>query len=216
MFSNLLSYNRKWRCLHFGGCTCAGGISSRLLPVRRPHGHFRLAHSASSLCGSVCSCLSLPAMPKRGATSLHSSRRCESRNLAVETRFAEELNRLPNLAMELVTAKVDVLVTEGTQTSQAARKATSNIPVVMARIGDAVGAGLVSTLAHPGSLGTFSEPTGGHATPNWTMSALPPKEDLRPLFRRIAGRRDGMTLGSTVLFQDGPMETRRCALYARL
>jgi len=75
----------------------------------------------------------------------------EGRNLAVETRFAEELNRLPNLAMELVTAKVDVLVTEGTQPSQAARKATSNIPVVMARIGDAVGAGLVSSLAHPGA-----------------------------------------------------------------
>jgi putative ABC transport system substrate-binding protein len=74
----------------------------------------------------------------------------EGRNLAVETRFAEELNRLPNLAMELVTANVDVLVTEGTQPSQAARKATSSIPIVMARIGDAVGAGLVSSLAHPG------------------------------------------------------------------
>jgi len=71
--------------------------------------------------------------------------------IAFELRFADgELDRLPALAAELVNDKVDLIVTSGTEPAIAARKATSTIPIVMASIGDAVGAGLVSSLARPG------------------------------------------------------------------
>jgi putative ABC transport system substrate-binding protein len=58
--------------------------------------------------------------------------------------------RLPALASELVEAGVDVIVTSGTPPIQAAQKATSTIPIVMAMSGDPVGAGLVLSLREPG------------------------------------------------------------------
>ena len=71
--------------------------------------------------------------------------------IAFEFRFAEgKLDRLPELATELVNANVDVIVTYGTEAVVAAQKATGKIPIVMATIGDAVGVGLVSSLARPG------------------------------------------------------------------
>ncbi|HEY3031861.1 MAG TPA: ABC transporter substrate-binding protein, partial [Bradyrhizobium sp.] len=73
------------------------------------------------------------------------------RNTAFEHRFADgKLDRLPVLAAELVEAKVDVIVTQGTDSTEVARKATSTIAIVMASIGDAVGTGVVSSLARPG------------------------------------------------------------------
>jgi ABC-type uncharacterized transport system substrate-binding protein len=57
---------------------------------------------------------------------------------------------LPALAVELVRANVDVIVTQAAQPVEAARKATSTIPIVMASAGDALGAGYVASLARPG------------------------------------------------------------------
>ena len=75
----------------------------------------------------------------------------ESRNVAFETRYAEgKLDRLPALVAELIQANVDVIVTQGSEPVQAARKATDTIPIVMAAVGDAVGAGFVASLARPG------------------------------------------------------------------
>ena len=75
----------------------------------------------------------------------------EDKNLVIEWRFAEEkYERLPELAAELVRLNVDVLVTHGTPGVQAAKKATTTIPIVMAAVGDAIAAGLVTSLAHPG------------------------------------------------------------------
>jgi putative ABC transport system substrate-binding protein len=75
----------------------------------------------------------------------------EGRNTAFEMRFAEaKPERLPALAVELVRAKVDVIVTNAAQPIEAARKATHTIPIVMASVGDAVGAGYIASLAHPG------------------------------------------------------------------
>ena len=75
----------------------------------------------------------------------------ESRNVVFETRYAEgKLDRLPALVAELIQANVDVIVTQGSEPVQAARKATDTIPIVMAAVGDAVGAGFVASLARPG------------------------------------------------------------------
>lgn len=75
----------------------------------------------------------------------------EGKNLVIEWRFAEgHFDRLPALAAELVSRKVDVLVASGTHAAEALRRATSTIPVVMAIVGDPVGSGFVASLAHPG------------------------------------------------------------------
>jgi putative ABC transport system substrate-binding protein len=58
--------------------------------------------------------------------------------------------RLPALVAELVGAKVDVIVTGAAQRIEAARKATNTIPIVMAAVGDAVGAGYVASLSRLG------------------------------------------------------------------
>jgi putative ABC transport system substrate-binding protein len=74
----------------------------------------------------------------------------EGETIAVEYRWAEgRHDRLPDLIVELVQLKVDVLVPVGTQPSRAAKQATSTIPIVMAQVGDPVGSGLVANLARP-------------------------------------------------------------------
>ena len=75
----------------------------------------------------------------------------EGRNITFEARFADgKPERLPALAIELVAANVDVIVTNAAQAIEAARKATSTIPIIMASVGDAVAAGYVASLARPG------------------------------------------------------------------
>jgi putative ABC transport system substrate-binding protein len=58
--------------------------------------------------------------------------------------------RLPALAAELVAARVDIIVAEGTAAALAAKAATRAVPIVMAISGDPVQAGLVANLARPG------------------------------------------------------------------
>ena len=75
----------------------------------------------------------------------------EGRNLTFELRFAEgRLDRLPQLASELVDLKVDVIVTGSTSGALAAKNATSTIPIVIVTTGDPVRDGLVESLARPG------------------------------------------------------------------
>jgi ABC-type uncharacterized transport system substrate-binding protein len=75
----------------------------------------------------------------------------DGKNIVIEPRYAEgKLDRLPEFAAELVRLKVDIIVTQSTPAAQAAKKATSTIPIVMATGGDAVGSGLVASLARPG------------------------------------------------------------------
>ncbi len=75
----------------------------------------------------------------------------EGKNITIEYRFAEQkLERLPELAADLVRLKVDLIVVAGTVPATAAKRATSSVPIVMANVGDPVGAGLVASLARPG------------------------------------------------------------------
>jgi putative ABC transport system substrate-binding protein len=73
----------------------------------------------------------------------------EGQNYVLDYRSADgQAERFPNLAEELVRARVDIIVTRGTPAAQAAKAATSTIPIVMAAIGEALG--VVESLAHPG------------------------------------------------------------------
>jgi putative tryptophan/tyrosine transport system substrate-binding protein len=74
----------------------------------------------------------------------------EGQNLVLEIRSAkEELDRLPKLAAELVSLKVDVIVAVYTPCALAAKQATREIPIVMLA-GDPLGIGLVPSLNRPG------------------------------------------------------------------
>jgi putative tryptophan/tyrosine transport system substrate-binding protein len=76
----------------------------------------------------------------------------EGENVLIEDRWADgQLERLPELAAELVQLPVDVIMTTGgTAAIRAAQAATSTIPIVFDSAGDPVGAGVVASLAHPG------------------------------------------------------------------
>ena len=74
----------------------------------------------------------------------------EGKNLIIEYRFGDgKYDRLPDLADQLVHLNVDVLVTFAAP-GTAAKSATMTIPIVMAVTADAVGTGLIASLAHPG------------------------------------------------------------------
>ena len=75
----------------------------------------------------------------------------EGQNIVIESRSAEgKVDRLPELATELIREKVDVIVVTSIQGALASRKATRSIPIVFAVAQDPVGSGLVASLAKPG------------------------------------------------------------------
>ncbi len=75
----------------------------------------------------------------------------DGRNLVIDRRYAEgRLERLPDLAGDLIQQKVELIVTTVTADTQAAKNAGSDIPVVMVAAGDPVATGLVTSLARPG------------------------------------------------------------------
>ena len=75
----------------------------------------------------------------------------EGKNVRFEYRYAKGDNeRLPELANDLVGLNVNVILTWGTDAALAAKQATITIPIVMGAIGDPLGIGIVTNLAHPG------------------------------------------------------------------
>jgi putative tryptophan/tyrosine transport system substrate-binding protein len=75
----------------------------------------------------------------------------EGKNIVIEYRFAEgKLDQVPRNAAELVRLKVDVIVTGGSTDTEAAKKATTTIPIVMTQDNDPVDSGFIATLARPG------------------------------------------------------------------
>ena len=75
----------------------------------------------------------------------------EGKNIVIEWRYAEgKLDRLSELAAELVRLKVDVIVSAGPPPTRAAKEATVTIPIIMGFDNDPVGNGFVASLALPG------------------------------------------------------------------
>jgi putative tryptophan/tyrosine transport system substrate-binding protein len=75
----------------------------------------------------------------------------EGRTLTIDRRAAEgRIDRLPQLAADLVASRPDLIVAGSPQPNQAAKNATSQIPIVMIAVADPVAAGLAQSLARPG------------------------------------------------------------------
>ncbi len=75
----------------------------------------------------------------------------EGRNIIVDYRYAEgRYERLPDLASELVSLKPDLIVVATTPGTEAVKKTTTTIPIVMVNVADPVGSGLVASLSRPG------------------------------------------------------------------
>ena len=107
----------------------------------------------------------------------------EGKSISIEYRDAEgRLDRLPALAAELVGLNVDVIVTVDTPPTKAAKQATSTIPIVIAVSADPVGAGLVSSLGHPGG-----NTTGlSLLAPETDQKNLELLKEMLPQTRRVA------------------------------
>jgi putative tryptophan/tyrosine transport system substrate-binding protein len=107
----------------------------------------------------------------------------EGQNLAIEFRFAEwQLDRLPELAAELVALKVDVIVAGATPAARAAKQATSTIPIVAVAMGDPVADELVASLGSPGGNVTGNTFLG----PELVAKRLQLFRDVVPGFSRLA------------------------------
>jgi len=75
----------------------------------------------------------------------------EGQNIVIEYRWAAGRNdRFPALVAEAVRLKADVILTSGTPATLAAKEGTRSIPIVIAAMGDPIGAGVVPSLARPG------------------------------------------------------------------
>ena len=75
----------------------------------------------------------------------------DGKNVRMEVRFAEgKIDRIPDLAMELVRLKVDAVYAQSTPVILALKQATKTIPIVFFSTSDPIGMGFVASLARPG------------------------------------------------------------------
>jgi putative ABC transport system substrate-binding protein len=108
----------------------------------------------------------------------------EGKNLRIEARSAHRQSaQLPALAAELVRLDVDVIVTITTPAAQAAKAATTTIPIVMAGSAAPVELGLVASLAHPGGNVTGVTNSAG---PGFAAKQLQLLKEAAPSVSRVA------------------------------
>jgi putative ABC transport system substrate-binding protein len=107
----------------------------------------------------------------------------EGRNITIEyRRAAGKVENLPKLAEELVRLKVDLIVVRATPVVQAAKNATTTIPIVMMGVGDPVRSGFVASLARPGGNITGMS----NMMPELAGKRLDLLREIRPKLSRVA------------------------------
>lgn len=113
---------------------------------------------------------------------LHELGYVEGRNLVLESRWGEgNFSRVGALAAELVQLNVGVIVTAGAAAAQAARNATSSVPIVMVDPGDPVRTKLIASLRQPGG-----NLTGlSSATPDLAAKHLQLLKEAVPALARV-------------------------------
>jgi putative ABC transport system substrate-binding protein len=133
----------------------------------------------------------------------------EGQNIVIEYRHAAgSFERLPELAAELIRQKPDVLVAVTTNAAQAARKATTTIPVVFMGVTDPVTAGLVESLSRPG--GNTTGITNIAAV--LTGKRLELLKETIPALSRVAVLWDPQAPGSVPQWQESQARARELGL----
>jgi putative ABC transport system substrate-binding protein len=136
----------------------------------------------------------------------------EGQNIAIEYRWAEgRYERLPGLAAELVRLKVDVIVTHATPGTRAAQQATTTIPIVMATSGDAVGTGLIASLARPGGNTTGST----NLSTEINAKRMELLKEAIPRIRRVAALMNPANPFSEVVFKQMGVTARSLGIEVR-
>jgi putative tryptophan/tyrosine transport system substrate-binding protein len=132
-----------------GGATALWSVVSR---AQQPAKFYRVAYLA--LLGDEDAMVVKQRLGELGYT--------EARNLIFDFRSAEgQPDRLPQLAVDFVKTKADVLIAGfGTLTAKAAQAATTTIPIVFTAVGDPIAAGIVNSLNRPGANITGLHPAG--------------------------------------------------------
>lgn len=89
----------------------------------------------------------------------------EGQNIGIEYRYADgNLDRMPDLAAELIRLKVDVIVSGTEQGTRAAQQATKSTPIVLTASGDPIASGFAASLARPGGNITGTTSSGSPET----------------------------------------------------
>jgi putative ABC transport system substrate-binding protein len=116
----------------------------------------------------------------------------EGQTIAIEPRYAEgKLDRLPALASELVSLKVEAIIAGGSTAIRATKNATKAIPIVMAHGSDPVALKYVASLSRPG--GNITGLT--HMAPELGGKRLELLKDIIPQLSRVAVLTDPGTGG---------------------
>jgi putative ABC transport system substrate-binding protein len=127
---------------------CPGIGCGDKVAAQQPAKTYRVAYLATTSSNSAASKAAFAVLKK----ALQDLGYEEGRNLTLDARWSEgSVERAQSLAAELVALKPDIIIAATTPGTAAARQATSTIPIVMVLVSDPVGAGFVSSLAHPGA-----------------------------------------------------------------
>ena len=126
----------------------------------------------------------------------------EGKNIVIEWRSAEgNLDRISELAAELVRLKLDVIVSPGPTVTRPLKEATSTIPIVMASDTDPVGSGFIANLARPGGnitgLASLAPEVGGKQLE--LLKEISPKISRVAVIGNSSNPGDAQALRETVL-----------------
>src|SRR5215475_1299347 len=133
----------------------------------------------------------------------------EGQNIAIDYRFTDgKLERLPPVAAELVRLKVDVLIAISTNAAQAAKRATTTIPIFFIGVSDPIEAGLVQSLARSG--GNITGLT--NIAPVLSGKRLELLKETVPKLSRVAVLWDPQNPGSTPKWKESEQAARELGL----
>jgi putative ABC transport system substrate-binding protein len=133
----------------------------------------------------------------------------EGKNIRIEYRYAEgRIERLPDLAADLVRLKPDVIVTTLNTDALAAQRATRTIPIVRLSAADPVGTGHVESLARPG--GNITGSTS--VVPELAGKRLELLKEIVPKLSRVAVLWNPKGRTSTLSLKELQLPARRLGI----
>ena len=137
----------------------------------------------------------------------------EGQNILVEGRFyGDHTEKLPVLAAELVRLRVDVIVAGAAPAPEAAQRATTTIPIVMAIHTDPVGSGLVANLAKPGKNVTGLSTLG----PELVGKRLQLLKEVVPGISRVAVLSNPTDITQALLLREAQVAARSLKVHVQV